>query len=1014
MAFRSKSSGLWPSQGIGGIRILKCLEPPMKRLLLLLVALMGLLFLLSQLIGPGLRLEAPGVPAGENSSQAPLVSPGEPDPVVLSGDEGQNAHEGGRSSLNEGPAGGNQQASAQEQHRLTGRILNERSKPVADALITVSWAQRGMMMQMGTRPADQPVETVRTDQAGRFALGLTEAGTRQVLIQADGYQQRTESAYLGGSRDFDFGDLVVKSGFGIQGKVLSVAGAPLEGVSVALLPNRQPGVMSMSFGVRPGVEVASTDEEGNFAVSCLPLGPYELKFTRDDLLSATSSGVLRRGVTDVLEIRQEFGAVLRGTLAPGDVPLNQLEVMAWYQEAQAPGMNFMGGDMVGPSPFDARSVGQLEEDGSFVVRGLPLDGDVQLGVFEVDQRNLPLGPVEEVPSDAQDVALTLFPSFDLTLTVVSVGEGEVITDFGIWAGFERLKPLEDEPGQVLRHHPGGRVTYTGLRINRPEGRLRVTIDAPGFASYSRTDLLPPSSGVLDLGEVRLIRAAGLRVRVVDDGTGEFLEGVKVSAYVAPPRQELPGFAGGAQMMIGGDMPFSGRGVKLTARTNGQGEVQFSGAAGEMYQVLIDHPGYAGLSQALLVTDADVLHEARLVRPCAVDVTLLDVSGQPKNGGRVEHKMKGQGMNFELAMEGPRRTDSMGRILYSDLKAGTHQFRAVEAESATGMVMVMMSVTEDQAEEPWTEVTVIPGETRSVTLRENPKSVIRGRVFLDGEPLAQCKVTFQADGEKRFFPGEGGPGDLTDGDGSFEIIGLSPGAGRLTFSHAELVMRHEQEHLCTEGEQEVDVDLVLTNVSGRVTGSDGRGIGGMQVSVSIGGRQSQKMLGVVMIAGSTSTGGATSITPFGAPLQVVTQEDGTYVLRGVRAGVELRIEATGEVMMPSAVQLDALEPGQQKQGVDLVLTSGADLVVTRTQGGGVGNSDNMFDVHLEWAGPKPDSGRVHDEHEIMVEGSCKFTGLTPGSWLISLRDFSARDSAPPLIEPRPVQLRAGEENRVNLD
>ncbi|MDE0905619.1 MAG: carboxypeptidase-like regulatory domain-containing protein [Planctomycetota bacterium] len=983
----------------------------MKRLLLLLVALMGLLFLLSQLIGPGLRLEAPGVPAGENSSQTPLVSPGESDPVVLSGGEGQDAQEGGRSSLDEGPEGGNQQASAQEQHRLTGRILNERSKPVVDALITVSRSQRGMMMEMDIRPEDRSVETVRTDQGGRFALGMTEAGTRQVLIQADGYQQLTESAYVGGGRDFDLGDLVVKSGFGIQGKVLSVAGAPLEGVSVALLPNRQPGAMSMSFGVSSGVEVATTDEEGNFAVSCLPLGPYELKFTRDDLLPATSSGVLRRGVTDVLDIRQEFGAVLRGTLAQGDVPLDQLEVMAWYQEAQAPGMKFMGGDMVGPSPFDARSVGQLEEDGSFVVRGLPLDGDVQVGVFEVEKRNVPMGPVEEVPSDAQDVALTLFPSFDLTMTVVSVGDGKGISSFGIWAGFERLQPLEDEPGQVLRHHPGGRVTYTGLRINRPEGRLRVTIDAPGFASYSRTDLLPPSSGVLDLGEVRLIRAAGLRVRVVDDGTGEFLEGVKVSAYVAPPRQELPGFAGGAQMMIGGDMPFSGRGVKLTARTNGQGEVQFSGAAGEMYQVLIDHPGYAGLSQALLVTDADVLHEARLVRPCAVDVTLLDVSGQPKNGGRIEHKVKGSGMNFELAMEGPRRTDSMGRILYSDLKAGTHQFRAVEAESATGMVMVMMSMNEDQAKEPWTEVTVIPGESRSVTLRENPKSVIRGRVFLDGEPLAQCKVTFQADGEKRFFPGEGGPGDLTDGDGSFEIIGLSPGAGRLTFSHAELVMRHEQEHLCTAGEQEVDVDLVLTNVSGRVTGPDGRGLGGMQVSVSIAGRQSKRMLGVVVIGETSPTAGsATSIRSFGTPSPVVTQEDGTYALRGVRAGVELKIEAKGAVMKPAIVQLDALEPGQQKQGVDLVLTNGADLVVTRT----LGDGDNIFDVRLEWAGPKPDSGRVDIEHEIMVEGSCKFTGLTPGSWLISLRDFSARDSAPPLIEPRSVQLRAGEENRVNLD
>lgn len=994
--------------------MLRGLEYPMKRLLLLLVALIGLLFLTSQMIGPGRMPEPSGVPVGGNYTQAPVDSTGQPDPLMLGGDEGEDAQEGGRSSL-KGPVGGNQKASTQEQHRLTGRILNERSKPVADALITVSRSQRGMMMQLNIRPEDRPVETVRTDQGGRFALGMTEAGTRQVLIQADGYQQLTESAYVGGGRDFDLGDLVVKSGFGIQGKVLSVAGAPLEGVSVALLPNRQPSAMPMFFGVRSGVEVASTDEEGNFAVSCLPLGPYELKFTRDDLLPATSSGVLRRGATDVLEIRQEFGAVLRGTLAQGDVPSDQLVVMAWYPEAQAPGMNFMGGAMVGPSPFDARSVGKFEEDGSFVVRGLPLDGDVQVGVFEVDEQGLPLGPVEEVPSDAQDVALTLFPSFDLTLTVVSVDEGEVITDFGIWAGFERLQPLEDEQGQVLRQHRGGRVTYPGLRINSPEGRLRVTIDAPGFASYSQTDLLPPLSGALDLGEVRLIRSPGLRVRVLDGATNDVLEGVRVSAQVIPPRQGFSGLAGGARMVSGGDMPFSSRGIKLTARTNGQGEVQFSGAAGEKYQVGIEHQGYADLSQTLLVTDADVLHEARLVRPCAVDVTLLDVSGQPKNGGRVEHKMKGQGMNgqgmnFELAMEGPRRTDSMGRILFSDLKAGTHQFRPVEAKSSTGMDMFVMSVNEDLASKPWTEVTVTPGESRSVTLRENPKSVIRGRVFLDGEPLAQCKVTFQADGQRMFFPGEGGPGDLTDGDGSFEIIGLSPGAGRLTFRHEELLMRHEQEHLCTAGEQEVDVDLLLTNISGRVTGPDGHGLGGMQVSVSVGGEQAQ-MGRMVMIGGASPTGGsATSITSFGAPQRVVTQEDGTYDLRGVRAGVVLKVEAKGEVMKPATVQLEALEPGQQKQGVDLVLTSGADLVVTRT----LGDGDNIFDVRLEWAGPKPDSGRVHDELEIMVEGSCKFTGLTPGPWLISLRDFSARDSAPPLIEPRPVELRAGEEIRLNLD
>ncbi|HIG86719.1 MAG TPA: carboxypeptidase regulatory-like domain-containing protein [Planctomycetes bacterium] len=978
----------------------------MKHFLLPLLALLALVFAASLLFRSE---EAPVLSdaAGSSSSEGPLQAPAQNGPVELSGEGDTAGQAAGRSPLNEASSEKDQNpVEGVAQVRLTGRIVDEQSKPVQGALITVR-EPRGRGMIFTPQLDSPPVSTTHTNLAGRFSIPTSGRGMREIRVKRDGFQFLTERAYLGATRDFNIGDLVLEAGFGLRGRVLSMDGEPLEGVSVSLLPPAVAGRMSFSFGARPGVEIASTDAGGNFVVSCLPLGPFELAAARDDLLRATQGGVMRRGGNEVLEIHAEYGAVLSGILKKNKLSLEEVKVVAWSQSSSMPQLKISGG-MGGPTPFDQQREGQVLSDGSFVVRGLPHDTEVQVAVFSVDKSLVPLGPIAEAESDASDVVLDIFPSFDLKLSVVSAADSEVIKSFVAWAGFRRLEPLHDEEGQILRHHHGGRVTYPGLRLTSPQGRLTVQVNSPGFAPFSRGDLVPPASGVLDLGKIRLVRAPGLRIRVLDDRTGEPLVGVRVTAE---EESHEPGAAPiGLLELAGEDGSFLSLGNKplVVAHTNKEGEVQVAATPGERYRVSIQHEGYSDLTKTLQATVANILHEARLLRPCTVEVTLLDSQGEPKAAGRVEHRLKemrtGMGITFDSRETGPRRTDSKGLAIFGDLKPGTHLFRAAGKDPAMGMIMVIKGQEPEQVS--WTEVSLAAGETRTIALREEPKALVRGRVFLDGEPLAQCKVTFQPDGNEMFFMGAGGPGDLTAADGSFEIEGLNPGQGRLTFRHPDLVMRHEQEHTCTRGAQVVDVDLVLTTVSGRVTGPDGSELAGIRVSVGGGGKQ---VMGRMIMITASSEGSGQAISTFGGANSVLSADDGSYILRGVRSGISLEIKATGEGLKPASRTLEPLVPGELKQDFNLMLEVGASLILTRTP-----SEDQDFSmVRLEFLGSEPDSGPVQDEREIMFEGTCRFDGLTPGPWRIFLEAPGLSDSEP-LIEPRDVELRPGEEGQISLD
>ncbi len=978
----------------------------MKHFILLFLGLLALVFTVSQLIRSG-ETPAGKEAAGPSSSSGPLQAPAQKSAVELSGEGDTAGQPAGRSSLNKENSETDQDpVESVAQVRLTGRIVDEHSKPVQGALITVKESRGGGML-FAPQSGSSPVSTTHTNQAGRFSIPTSGRGMREITVKRDGFQFLTERAFLGATRDFNIGDLVLEAGFGLRGRVLSMDGEPLEGVSVSLLPPATPGRMTFLGGGRPGVEIASTDAGGNFAVSCLPLGPFELAVTRDDLLRATRAGVMRRAGNEVLEIHAEYGEVLSGVLKKDELPFEEVKVVAWFQSSLMSQVKISGGTG-GPTPYDHQYEGQVLSDGSFVVRGLPHDTEVQVAALSAGNSLVPIGPIAEAESDASDVVLEIFPSFDLELSVVSAADSEVIRSFVAWAGFRTLEPLEDGDGQILRHHSGGRLTYPGLRLTSPQGRLTVQINSPGFAPFLREDIAPPVSGVLDLGTIRLVRAPGLRIRVLDDRTGEPLVGVRVTAK--EESDELGSPSSRLLELVGenGALHSLGNRAQVLARTNKEGEVHFAATPGERYGVSIQHEGYSDLTKTLQATVANILHEARLLRPCTVEVTLLDSKGKPRAAGRVEHRLRemrtDMGMAFGSGETGPRRTDAKGLAIFGDLKPGTHLFRAAGKEPAMGMIMVTDGEEPEQAS--WTEVSLVAGETRAIVLREEPKASVRGRVFLDGEPLAQCKVTFQMEGYVMFFMGGGGPGDLTAADGSFEIEGLDPGQGLLAFRHPDLIMRHEQEHTCTRGEQVVDVDLVLTTVSGRVTGPDGAGLAGIKVSV---GGEGKQVMGRMIMVTASSEGSGSAVSTFGGTDSVLSADDGSYILRGVRSGIALEIKATGEGLKPASRTLEPLVPGQLKQDIDLMLEVGASLILTRTPSG-----DQDFSmVRLEFLGSEPDSGPVQDEREVMFDGTCRFDGLTPGPWRIFLEDPGSSDSEP-LIEPRDVELRPGEEGQISLD
>lgn len=147
---------------------------------------------------------------------------------------------------------------------IVGRVLRPDRAPAADATLR---------FELGSR-----VQEAEVDGDGRFRLELAEQAHVRVVAAAPGYEELATEADAGGAGEtLDLGDLILRSGLTITGRVVDGStGDPLPGATV-WVPRAFPGgpIVAKVMG---SVQRATTDAQGGFVLSGLASAPTRAHF----------------------------------------------------------------------------------------------------------------------------------------------------------------------------------------------------------------------------------------------------------------------------------------------------------------------------------------------------------------------------------------------------------------------------------------------------------------------------------------------------------------------------------------------------------------------------------------------------------------------------------------------------------------------------------------------------------------------------------------------------------------
>ena len=660
---------------------------------------------------------------------------------------------------------------------IRGKVTNEKGEPIAGAL--VSDHRSGSISICGLR-------RMTTDAKGEYALGGydpdqpvwsigVEAGGFSPLSKSDikfptGQREVTVDFKLGAAQSVAAapaaaGGASVEKLRRISGHVTDREGKPVKGALVAY-------GSSNSYVY---YKTATSNEKGEYTI--------EGAQSREDIVVAQASGlapviqkVPAEGDTQ-LNFKLEPGHWIEGRVVDEEgKPLAGIHVST-MMECREPGA------CGGPYRYLQPSA-STDQDGLFRLESLPAE-KVLVDVTGRDRSNL---RDVALVVDRKDHTLTLLGPGQISGTVVRADNGQPLPNFKIYLGFpEKREPGDKTTGFSAAYSSAGvsfsskNGTFTISDLNVGD-TLRVIAEAPGLSreALDRTEVKPVAKINYKDVVLKLTTAEGFAgaVTEVDGKTG--IGDITVS-LLDPAGRGLSWFC-----WTNPKKDFH----PVVAQTDAQGHFKFDSVPVSRGAVLLEKSGYG----RMLVRDVDCRQPfvARLAKAATIQGTILDESGKPRTGVKVDADAEGN-ISF-----GQATTDANGRFVFTDLPPGNFQVRELKGNK-------------------WARIhnaTIAAGQTYTVDWDKAGEATLEGAVTLRGKPVAGIEVMLH-DAVKPDMAANA----ETSADGRYHLNIPKAGRYRLSFQKGDWMdpnkIYQRQTIELKVGQNGLDVPLPGASLTGQV-------------------------------------------------------------------------------------------------------------------------------------------------------------------------------------------------------
>jgi len=635
---------------------------------------------------------------------------------------------------------------------LSGRTVDEGGRPVAGAQVTLGGGSADFMTER---------DQTTSDGTGRFAFRNLSPGKAQLVVRRSGFAtRRLMDVEIPAERSaLDLGEIELKAGAEIEGRVTDERDHPVEGAEVIGASPFSPVVVDIMDPGEPGQgpPQVKTGPDGTFRLTDLEPGRrVDLAVRHPGYVPANVPGVEvpTKGLLRI-ELKTAHGLAGR-VIGPDGEPVPDAS-LSWLQETRT-----NGGSMSQES-----SLGTTDGDGGFRVTGLA-PGPIDLRVSAKGYVPRLIEGVQIPPDrDLEGFEIRLERGASLEVRVLGP-EGDPLPNASVRAeSMDRRPPSFSENRAWMLNHGFSRTDEEGTcSVELPgPGAYRVAVSTPGISGRSASRLVLAGPGKTSV-EVRRPTGVAESGRVTDrDGEG----------------------IANASIQLG---PAPKSGLSYRAGSRADGSFTLEDVAPDTYQLQAGREGYQAASLPEIevggsaVEGIEVWLDKKPESMAAIQGHILRLDPEEIQQVRI------QAFGEAGLVSGKVKSDGSYRI--QGLEPGSWHVTAQAPSGGLRQAEAQLATEQSEVE--------LDLDFGGLSLS--------ARVTVDGAPLSGASVnvaqgsTFVANSQTAY-------------DGSFRMILPGPGSYDLSVIAHRGTIGYTQTLQVGEGDRPVTIDIPTGSLSGRV-------------------------------------------------------------------------------------------------------------------------------------------------------------------------------------------------------